>query len=272
MTTAVVDIAVDTFRTAAHPDPVAPARDGAARRRAPASSPELVHVATPDAALAAFATGSSAICLSPFTGSVAVARRLLDAAEAAGAVGVVPFVARYHPMVRAARARIAAGELGMLLSMDCSYLQEARLSSDDSVGSDEGALSRAFAELGSHLCDLIEFVSGHRIARLTARTRKVFDRRGGAAVSGEDIASVLIETDGGALGTVVVSQMAAGHPDALALNLHGTAHSLGFASERPGELWIGGPAGSRVEAEDAGRRRDNAFDSYLAAAYAAADP
>ena len=48
--------------------------------------------------------------------------------------------------------------------------------------------------------------------------------------------------------------MAAGHPDALTLNLHGTANSLGFASERPGELWIGGPAGARLEGMDDGRR------------------
>jgi len=271
MTTAVVDIAVDTSRTAAHAHPIAPVRPGAARRRAPASTPEILHVATPDAAFAAFAAGSSAICLSPFTGSVDVARRLADAADAAGVVGVVPFVARYHPAVRAARGRVAAGELGMLLTLDCSYLQDALLGADDSALRPTGGPSRAFAEVGSHLCDLMEFVSGHRIARLTARTRRVFDRRGGVAVSGEDIASVLIETDGGALGTVVVSQMAAGHPDALTLQLHGTARSLGFASERPGELRVGGRVGSRLEGEDGDRHTDNAFDAFLAAAYAAVD-
>lgn len=270
MTTAVVNIAVDTSRTAAH----TLSSEGAhahPRRRSTASAREIVHVATPDAALAAFAAGDSAICLTPFTDSVSTARQLVDAAEHAGAVGIVPFVARYHPAVRSARERVARGELGMLLSLDCTYLQDAMLGTDDPrrLGV---ASSRAFAELGSHLCDLVEFVSGHRIARLTARTRRVFDSRGGAVVSGEDIATVLIETDGGALGTVVVSQMAAGHPDDVTLNLHGTAGSLGVASGRPGELWVGRQAGSWVEVQSrSARSGDNAFDAFLAAAEAAAD-
>ena len=33
-----------------------------------------------------------------------------------------------------------------------------------------GGASRAFADIGSHWCDLVEFISGHRIARLSART------------------------------------------------------------------------------------------------------
>ena len=35
--------------------------------------------------------------------------------------------------------------------------------------SELGGASRAFADIGSHWCDLAEFVSGHRIARLSAR-------------------------------------------------------------------------------------------------------
>ena len=38
------------------------------------------------------------------------------------------------------------------------------------VDSDLGGASRAFADIGSHWCDLAEFVTGHRIARLCART------------------------------------------------------------------------------------------------------
>src|SRR5690606_9463325 len=150
-------------------------------------------------------------------------------------VHAVPFVYRYHPMVREARARVANGDLGTLLTIDGSYLQDWMLAESDEnwrAGA-AGGPSRAFADIGSHLCDLIEFVSGERIARLTARTRRVFAERGGAEVANEDIAAVLAETHTGVLLTLLVSQMAPGRKNALVVELHGTQQSARFAQENP---------------------------------------
>ncbi len=212
----------------------------------------VVHICTPNSthaplALRALEAGKHVICEKPLATTLEDATALADAAAERGVVAAVPFVYRYHPMVREARARVQAGELGALLTVDCGYLQDwMLLPSDDDwrATSDEGGASRAFADIGSHLCDLLEFVAGERIARLTARTRRVYAERGGHAVDNEDAAAIIVETASGAIGTLLISQMAAGRRNALTLELHGSRESIRFDQERPEELWIGRRDGS----------------------------
>ncbi|MEU4017398.1 Gfo/Idh/MocA family oxidoreductase [Microbacterium sp. NPDC028030] len=219
---------------------------------------DVVHICTPntthaDLALRALSAGKHVICEKPLATTADDARTLAEAAAARGRVAAVPFIYRYHPMVREARARITRGEIGELLTLDCAYLQDwMLLDSDDDwrVRSDAAGASRAFADIGSHLCDLIEFVIGERIRALSARTRRVYSERSGRAVDTEDIVAVLVETVSGALGTLLISQMAAGRKNALTLELHGSRQSLRFEQERPEELWIGMREESRLLLRD----------------------
>ncbi|MGM1016902.1 MAG: Gfo/Idh/MocA family protein [Actinomycetota bacterium] len=219
---------------------------------------DVVHICTPNAthaalAIAALRAGKHVVCEKPLATTAADAAALAEAADVAGLIAAVPFVYRYHPMVREARARVQRGDLGDLLTLDCSYLQDwmLRPSDDDwRVQSSAGGPSRAFADIGSHLCDLIEFVTGERVRALSARTRRVFPERAGRQVDTEDIAALLVETDSGALGTLLISQMAAGRKNALTLELHGTAESIRFEQERPEELWIGARGESRLLLRD----------------------
>ncbi|NYD53206.1 Gfo/Idh/MocA family protein [Microbacterium pseudoresistens] len=214
---------------------------------------DVVHICTPNAthaplAMQAISAGKHVICEKPLATTHADARTLAEAAEEAGVIAAVPFVYRYHPMVREARARVAAGEIGALLTVDCGYLQDWMLLPEDDdwrATSADGGPSRAFADIGSHLCDLLEFVAGERIARLTARTRRVYDTRGGHEVANEDAVAILVELDSGAIGTLLISQMAAGRKNALTLELHGAQASIRFDQERPEELWIGGRASNQ---------------------------
>ncbi|MDT0141615.1 Gfo/Idh/MocA family oxidoreductase [Microbacterium sp. PRC9] len=259
-----------------------------------ASDVDVVHICTPNAthavlAEAALAAGKHVVCEKPLATSVSDARALARHAAATGSVAAVPFVYRYHPMVREARARVASGRIGTLLSLDGSYLQDWMLrQNDDDWRADAaaGGPSRAFADIGSHLCDLVEFVTGERIARVAARTRRVFDERAGRSVTNEDVAALLVETESGALGTLLVSQMAPGRKNALVLELHGTRRSLRFDQERPEELWVGARKGSRLVLRDpaadhpdsarlqtvpAGHPMgyQDAFDGFVADVYAA---
>lgn len=218
---------------------------------------DLVHICTPNVthaslALAALRAGKHVVCEKPLATSATDADELAAAAAASDLVAAVPFVYRYHPMVREARVRVRCGELGLLLSLDCSYLQDWMLlpSDDDWRATSAGGSSRAFADIGSHLCDLIEFVSGERIQRLSARTRTVYDERAGHAVDNEDIAALLVEMESGALGTLLISQMAAGRKNALVIELHGTKQSLRFEQERSEELWLGAREASTMLARD----------------------
>jgi predicted dehydrogenase len=279
---------------------------------------DVVHLCTPNhlhepLALAALAAGKHVVCEKPVAVDAAGAARVAAAAVAAGRVVAVPFVYRFHPMVREARARVATGELGRLRVLHGTYLQDWLLTPEDTnwrVDAALGGPSRAFADIGSHWCDLVEFAGGCRITRVLARTATTVAARapaagrqtfastgagaggGGVTVDGhepvetEDVALVLFETDGGAVGSVVVSQVAAGRKNRLWFELDGESAAVVFDQEAPETLWIGrrqatevvpreadhlSPAAARLATLPAGHGQGyhDCFDLFVADAYAA---
>ena len=78
-----------------------------------------------------------------------------------------------------ARARIAAGEAGPLRLLHGTYLQDWLSKAEDSNWRVDPALGGAsrFGDIGVHWCDLMEFVTGHRVTRLTARMVTAFNDR-----------------------------------------------------------------------------------------------
>jgi predicted dehydrogenase len=247
---------------------------------------DVVHICTPNhlhlpLAEAALAAGKHVICEKPLALDAAGAQRLVDVATDSGLHAAVPFVYRYYPTVREARERVGSGETGALRLLHGTYLQDWLLSPDDDnwrVDEQLGGASRTFADIGSHWCDLAEFVSGHRITRLSARLltavperssapgRQAFasDGAGGEArpVTTEDAALVQFETDGGAIGSVVVSQISAGRKNRLWIELDGAEEALAFDQEQPEELWCGRREAATI------LRRDPATLSPVAARFA----
>jgi predicted dehydrogenase len=228
---------------------------------------DVVHVCTPNHlhvthALAALRAGKHVICEKPIALDEKSARELATAARDSGCVLAVPFVYRYYPTVREARARIANGSTGAISLVHGGYLQDWLLSPDDDnwrVDPGLGGASRAFADIGSHWCDLIEFVTGERIVRLAARTAIAHSERAAAGghsferaddgangvrdVETEDIAALMFELESGVIGTVVISQVAAGRKNHLWFEISGSAESLFFDQETPEALWVGRRSG-----------------------------
>jgi predicted dehydrogenase len=255
---------------------------------------DVVHIVTPNAthfelALATIAAGKHVVCEKPLTTSTADAEILVAAAAAAGVTAIVPFVYRFHPMVREARAKVLAGDVGELLSIQGSYLQDWLLApTDDNWRVDEkhGGRSRAFADIGSHLSDLLEFVSGDRIARVQAIKRTVFEKRAlDRAVTTEDLVAVLLETQRGAIGTLLVSQLAPGRKNRLQFEISGTEETIAFNQEDPETLWLGRRSHSELLRRDLDLSADalrlsvlppghplgyqDAFNAFVADGYAA---
>jgi predicted dehydrogenase len=211
---------------------------------------DVVHVCTPNAlhvpvAEQALAAGKPVVCEKPLATSVEDARELTVRAEKAGLVATVPFVYRFYATVREARALIAAGQTGRLHLLHGSYLQDWLSNPEDTdwrVDPQLGGASRAFGDIGVHWCDLMEFVTGHHITGLAARLMTAFDRQPSRspAASTEDAATVLFETDQGAGGAVVVSQVSPGRKNRLWFSFDGADASLSFDQENPDILWIGG--------------------------------
>ena len=224
---------------------------------------DVVHVCTPNAthldlATAVIAVGKHVICEKPLATTVSDAQLLADRARRSDVVAAVPFVYRQYAMVREARARIAAGEGGQLHLLHGSYLQDWLSGSGDSnwrVDPNAGGASRAFADIGIHWCDLMEFVTGHRIVRLQACIRAVFATRNGADgpvdVATEDVATMLFDTDRGASGSLVVSQVSLGQKNRLRFSFDGTGASYSFDQESPDVLHVGGREATTLIPRDA---------------------
>lgn len=221
---------------------------------------DVVHVCTPNAThaglvRAALAAGVHVVCEKPLATDPTDAGELTALAAAAGVVATVPFVYRFYPAVREARARVADGTTGPVRLLHGSYLQDWLAGPEDDdwrVDPALGGPSRAFADIGVHWCDLLEFVTGHRITRLAARLVVAEPVRGGRAVHTEDAAVVLFETDRGATGNLTVSQVSPGRKNRLWFAVDGSAEELVFDQEAPETLWVGGRDGSRLLARGTG--------------------
>ncbi len=208
---------------------------------------DVVHLCTPNSlhigqATAALAAGKHVICEKPLATTVRDAAALVEAAENAGTVAAVSFIYRFYPMVREARYRIADAAVWL---MHGGYLQD-HMAKADLAGwrSDptRSGVSMTFADIGSHWCDVMEFVTGHRISA-------VFATEGVAAGHGarqDDGAVVAFRTDRGAVGSVVVSQSSPGRKNQLSFSFDGIEAAVQFNQERPDELVIGGLHGSTV--------------------------
>ncbi|TFB68642.1 Gfo/Idh/MocA family oxidoreductase [Cryobacterium glaciale] len=221
---------------------------------------DVIHICTPNAshpefALAALEAGKDVICEKPLATSASSAYELMVRAERLSRIVSVPFVYRFHAMVREARARVLAGAVGRIFVIQASYLQDWLLSSDDDdwrVETAIGGPSRAFADIGSHLCDLIEFVTDDRISRLNAVMRTVHrDRNRSKSIDTEDAVALVFETTSGVLGTILVSQVSAGRKNRLSFEISGERESLFFDQENPETLWLGKRTGFHHIVRDA---------------------
>ncbi|WP_267425254.1 MULTISPECIES: Gfo/Idh/MocA family protein [unclassified Curtobacterium] len=244
-----------------------------------ADRPDVVHVCTPNdqhhpQALAVIRAGINVVCEKPLAVSSEQALELEHAAREAGVVATVPFVYRFHPMVREVRAKIADGDLGRVLAVHGHYLQDWMLDEDSSswrVDAGAGGMSRAFADIGSHWCDLVEFVTGERFASVSAVTDIVFPTRPAASgpsfsgspdpdpiadastraeVTTEDTAVATFRTATGRIGNVVISQVSAGRKNRLWFEVDGTRGSAAFDQEAPESAWFGNERGAQILVRD----------------------
>jgi predicted dehydrogenase len=234
---------------------------------------DVLHVTTPNHlhtpfALAALDAGVHVVLEKPVGLDATEARTLLDAARGRDLVVAVPFVYRFYPTIRHAREMVRGGEIGDLRLLHGHYLQDWLALPGDAnwrVDSAQGGASRAFADIGSHWCDLVQFVTGSRIVRVLARTGTVVAERSTATqesfaqadaagatapVRTEDVATLLFETATGVLGSVVISQVSHGRKNRLWLEVDGSLAALSFDQENPESLWVGGRTGSRTVLRD----------------------
>lgn len=275
------------------------------------SGVDAVHICTPNASHVPYAVqlmeaGLHVLCEKPLGTSLVEARRAAEVAAGTGVVNTMPFAYRFHPMVREMRARVQSEEFGSVNLVHGSYLQDWLLSPRATswrVDAKEGGPSRAFGDIGSHWCDLVEWVTGDRIAELVATTSISIPQRPAATaatfsavasdaplvdVTTEDSALILFRTVHDVAGSAVISQLSAGRKNRLWVEVDGMHQSAVFDQEQPEQLWIGADEATSLLVRDpnqgsaeqrrlatlpAGHAQGYAqcFESYVADSYAAID-
>ena len=186
---------------------------------------------------------------------------LVELAEASGLVHCTNFNIRFYPMVQEARERVRAGELGRRLErprrLPAGLARSTPTDWNWRLEPEKGGELRAVGDIGSHWLDLSQFVTGQRIVEVFAdlataipvRQRPTGEvetfaaaadvEREDAPMSTEDIAHILLRFDGGARGSLVVSQVSTGRKNSLRFEVDGSAGALAWDGERHEELWLG---------------------------------
>jgi predicted dehydrogenase len=250
---------------------------------------DCVHICTPnflhfEMAKEALLAGKHVVCEKPLATTIAEGKELLKLAEEKGLIHAVHFNIRYYPLVRQMKVMREKGELGEVYSIIGSYLQDWLFYATDYNWRLEPELSgksKAVADIGSHLMDLIEYISGVKIVEVMADFKTIHPIRKkplkpvetftgkmlqpedykNIPISTEDHATVMLRFDTGNKGVITVSQVSAGRKNRLSLEISGSKQTFAWNSESPNEMWIG----KRESANQVLMRDPSLFDKESAA-------
>ena len=206
--------------------------------------------------------GIHVLCDKPLANSLADAEALRDVVEESACVFALTHNYAGCPMVREARARVLAGELGAVRIVHVEYASGARSRLVEAEGDEKtawrtnpdiGGPSAVLSDLGVHAHHLLRFVTGCEVEAVSASLATMVPGR-----TSHDDAQVSLRLSGGARGALWASYVAAGCRNGLRLLVCGESGTLEWWQEQPEVLTIHALGGStvRLHRGDAGLGAD----------------
>ena len=218
---------------------------------------QLVDICVPgnlhaEIAVAALAAGKHVLCEKPLANTVAEAETMASAAEAAARHGVramVGFTYRRVPAVALARELVAEGRIGTVRHVRAQYLQDWIADEEAPLSwrlDKDRAGSGALGDIGAHVVDLAQFVTGQRVTGVSGLLETFVHERPVAAehsglhgsagagrgpVTVDDAAVFTARMSGGGLASFEATRFAWGRKNAIRLEVNGSAGSLAFDFE-----------------------------------------
>ncbi len=199
-------------------------------------SPNYHHL---PAAKAALQAGFPVMSDKPMTATFAEARELAKLVRASGLPYGLTYTYSGYPLVREARTRIAAGDLGNIRKVVVEYPQgwlageaagkQAEWRVDPSRSGEGGCIG----DIGVHAFHLAEFITGLPVTEILADL--------GAIVPGrllDDDCTVLLRFANGARGVLLASQIEFGERNGLAIRVYGESGGLLWRQEQPNALTV----------------------------------
>lgn len=208
---------------------------------------EVVSIVTPNhmhapPAIAALEAGFDVIIDKPLADTLTNARAIADAAARTGRRIAVTHTYTGYPLVKQARAMVAGGQFGAIRRVMVKYTQDWLSRADDLVGNKQAEWrvdparsgeAGAFGDIGTHAANLVEFITGQRIAAICAELTMLPGRRI------DDDGAAMFRLSGGGKGTLTASQICVGDANDLAISVYCEEASVHWRQEEPNTLTVG---------------------------------
>jgi predicted dehydrogenase len=186
--------------------------------------------------------GFHVICDKPLTIASSLAEEIIQAAEASGRIFALTHNYTGYPMIREARELVQSGDIGTVLKVYVEYLQGWLVDPIEQTGQKQAGWRTdpaqsgpggALGDIGTHAFNLLEHVTGQKVARLYGLKQSVIGNR-----QVDDDAMVLLQMESGASGSLLASQVCAGRENGLRLRVFGTTGGLEWDQEHPNNLHL----------------------------------
>lgn len=223
---------------------------------------DIVDIVTPgdshaEIAIAALDAGKHVLCEKPLANTVAEAEAMADAAARARERGVrsmVGFTYRRVPAVTLLRDLVAQGKVGRVQQVRAAYRQDWLVDPEAPLAwrlQKEHAGSGALGDIGAHIVDMTQFVTGERVDAVSGTMETIVKRRplqaSGSGLTGiasggygevtvDDAALFTGRLGGGALASFEATRFATGRKNALTIEVSGDRGALAWNLERLNEL------------------------------------
>ena len=208
---------------------------------------DFVSIVTPNhmhfaPAKMALENGFHVIMDKPMTLNLTEARKLQKVVEKTQLVFALTHTYTGYPIVKEARNLVATGEIGKVRKVYVEYPQgwlstflentgqkQASWRTDPAKSGGGGAIG----DIGTHAANLAEYITGSNITEVCAMLNVVVKGR-----KLDDDSSMLLKFDGGATGTLLATQVAAGEENNLNIRVYGEKGGLEWHQEEPNTLLI----------------------------------
>jgi predicted dehydrogenase len=226
---------------------------------------QVVHVTSPNElhhpqVRQILTAGKHVVCEKPLAMTSEQSAELVRLAADTGVVNAVNFNIRWYPINQHVASFVREGGLGDVRMVTGHYFQDWLLYDTDwnwRLEADQGGALRAVGDIGSHWLDLTSFLTGLRVEAVMAELTTfvpVRHKPTGEVVTfsteratdtipidirTEDTASILLRFEGGARGSVDISQLSPGRKNSLTYQIDGSSSAVAWDSEQPDSLWIG---------------------------------
>lgn len=147
-----------------------------------------------------------------------------------------------YPLVKEARGRVAAGELGKIRKIVVEYPQGWLAGREEDADNKQAAwrldpkqagISSCMGDIGVHAANLAEYITGLKITQMCADLTAFVDGR-----TLDDDGSILLRFEDGAKGVLMSSQVSVGEENALRIRVYGEKGGLEWSQQEPNTLWL----------------------------------